>query len=69
MAMKQTDIKECAGLGGVAANSGLRKRLPEIQKNGFKTFYPKLQHSTDNAAMIAIAGYYNFVKATLLDRK
>ena len=70
LAMKQTGIKECAVSGGVAANSGLRNRLTEdAEKNGFKTFYPKLQYSTDNAAMIAVAGYYKFIKGDFVGQE
>ncbi len=49
--------------GGVSANSGLRRALQEAgDKFGWNIFIPPLQYSTDNAAMIAIAGYYKFLK-------
>ncbi|HVA98408.1 MAG TPA: tRNA (adenosine(37)-N6)-threonylcarbamoyltransferase complex transferase subunit TsaD [Bacteroidia bacterium] len=62
-AAEQTDIKEIAIAGGVAANSGLRNKLHEIaaQKN-WKVFIPELAYCTDNAAMIAITGYFKFLK-------
>lgn len=62
-AAKQFDIKQVAIAGGVSANSGLRKRLEERGKElGWETFIPKFEYCTDNAAMIAIAGYYMFQK-------
>lgn len=55
-------VKEIAIAGGVSANSELRKRLIEtgLQKN-WKTYIPKFEYCTDNAAMIAITGYYKFL--------
>ena len=62
-ASEETGIKEIAIAGGVSANSGLRNTITEIaNKYSWKTFVPKLQYSTDNAAMIAIAGYFKFQK-------
>jgi len=58
-AIKETDIKEVAIAGGVSANSELRKRLTELNT---KVFIPKFEYCTDNAGMIAIAGYYKFLK-------
>ncbi|WP_297376771.1 tRNA (adenosine(37)-N6)-threonylcarbamoyltransferase complex transferase subunit TsaD [uncultured Helcococcus sp.] len=47
--------------GGVAANKPLRERLEkEMSELGVKTYFPPLSLSTDNAAMIACAGYYNY---------
>jgi len=62
-AAKSTGIKQVALAGGVSANSGLRDRLTElaVEKN-WKTFIPKFSYTTDNAAMIAINGYYKFLK-------
>ncbi len=55
----QTGIKEIAIAGGVSANSYLRKLLGEYgQKYQWNTYIPKFEYCTDNAAMIAIAGYY-----------
>jgi N6-L-threonylcarbamoyladenine synthase len=60
-ASKITGIKSIAIAGGVSANSYLRKRLEESQElNGWKVHIPKLEYSTDNAAMVAIAGFYKF---------
>ena len=60
-AIKDTGISNVALAGGVSANSALRKRLHNlgIQKR-FNTYVPPLEYTTDNAAMIGIAGYYNY---------
>lgn len=58
-AAKQTGVKDIAIAGGVSANSGLRKELMEMgNKYRWNVFIPKFEYCTDNAAMIAIAGYY-----------
>ena len=63
MASDQTGIKEIAIAGGVSANSGLRNALNKMQETGnWNVFIPKLEYSTDNAAMIAITGYLKFLK-------
>ncbi len=57
----ETGIKEICLAGGVAANKGLRKSLEEMGKiQGWKTFIPRMEYCTDNAAMIALTGYYKF---------
>lgn len=61
MATKQTGITSVVIGGGVSANSGLRNRiLEEGAKRRWKTYLPELRFTTDNAAMIAIAGLYKF---------
>lgn len=61
-AAKQTGIKEVAIGGGVSANSALRERVTqEGAKRGWKTYLPEFKFTTDNAAMIAIAGYFRFL--------
>ena len=61
-AVKQTGIKDVCIGGGVSANSGLRERLvAEGRKRGWQTFLPEFKFTTDNAAMIAIAGYYHYL--------
>ena len=56
-----TGIKEVCIAGGVSANSGLRKTFEEMgEKYGWKTFIPPFEYCTDNAAMIAITGYYKY---------
>ncbi len=54
-------ISQVAIAGGVAANSGLRKRLVELSdKHHWKVFIPKFEYCTDNAAMIAMAAHYKY---------
>lgn len=61
-AAKREQIKSIAIAGGVSANSGLRKQLlAEAEKLGWNIFIPKFEYCTDNAAMIATAGYYQFL--------
>ena len=62
-AVRQTGIKEVTIGGGVSANSGLRGRITEEgQKRGWNTYLPEFKFTTDNAAMIAIAGYFRYLK-------
>jgi N6-L-threonylcarbamoyladenine synthase len=62
-AARENNITEIAIAGGVSANSGLRKRLQETgEKLGWKTYIPKFEYCTDNAAMIGITGYYMYQK-------
>ncbi|MFP4023255.1 MAG: tRNA (adenosine(37)-N6)-threonylcarbamoyltransferase complex transferase subunit TsaD [Thiohalospira sp.] len=62
MASKQTGIKQIAVAGGVSANSGLRNALSEKANiYGWETYIPAFKFTTDNAAMIAITGYYKFL--------
>lgn len=67
-AVKQTGIKQIAIGGGVSANSGIRNTLHEAQeKYGWRTYIPKFEYTTDNAAMIAIAGHYKFISEDFAD--
>lgn len=60
-AAKLTGIKEITIGGGVSANSGLRNRIEsERKKRGWNTYLPEFKFTTDNAAMIAIAGYFHY---------
>lgn len=60
-AVKQTGIRHVALSGGVSANTGLRNAFAERQKSGeWETYIPKFSYTTDNAAMIAITGYYKY---------
>ena len=60
--VKDTGIKEVAVAGGVSANNGLRNAFREhAKKYGWNIFIPKFGYTTDNAAMIAITGYYKFL--------
>ena len=61
-AAKLTGIRELTIGGGVSANSGLRERITaEGKKRGWNTYLPEFKFTTDNAAMIAIAGYYHYL--------
>ena len=61
-AVKETDIKEIAIAGGVSANQGLQKQLTTVAaQNNWQLYIPKLEYCTDNAAMIAISGYYKYI--------
>jgi N6-L-threonylcarbamoyladenine synthase len=61
-AARDTGIREIAIAGGVSANSGLRKAMTDNgQRKGWSVYIPKLSYSTDNAAMIAITGYFKFL--------
>ncbi len=62
-AAKRYDIKELAIAGGVSANSGLRGAIEKLgEKKGWKVHIPPFMLTTDNAAMIGIAGYYKYKK-------
>jgi N6-L-threonylcarbamoyladenine synthase len=62
-AIKDTGVTQVAIAGGVSANSGIRNRLTELAKKyKWDLFLPEFQYTTDNAAMIAITGYYKYLK-------
>jgi len=62
-AMQETGIKEIAIAGGVAANTGLQTALKaDAEKHEWNLYIPPDRFTTDNAAMIAISGYYKFLK-------
>ncbi|MBQ6604099.1 MAG: tRNA (adenosine(37)-N6)-threonylcarbamoyltransferase complex transferase subunit TsaD [Tidjanibacter sp.] len=62
-ASKETGIKEIAIAGGVSANSGLRKGIEEMgRRRKWNTYLPPIKFTTDNAAMIAVSGYYNYLQ-------
>jgi len=68
IASEQTGLKQIAIAGGVSANSGIRFAMAEAEKNyGWKTFIPKFEYTTDNAAMIGIVGYYKFLNKDFED--
>ncbi len=61
-AIKVTGVKDVAIAGGVSANSGLRSAMILLaEKMNFTVFIPEFKFTTDNAAMIAITGYYKFL--------
>ena len=62
IASKETGISNIAIAGGVSANSYLRKKLNELDREkNFKIYIPKFEYCTDNGAMIAIAGKYKYI--------
>ena len=62
-ASKDTGIRDIAIGGGVSANSGLRNGIVETgRRRGWRTFLPEFKFTTDNAAMIAMAGYFHYHK-------
>jgi N6-L-threonylcarbamoyladenine synthase len=69
LAVAETGIKQIAIGGGVSANSGIRQTLKEAESNyGWKTFIPKFEYTTDNAAMIGIVGYHKFLHHQFVDQ-
>jgi len=62
-ASRKTGIRQIALAGGVSANSALREAIgEEALKNSWELFIPPLNYTTDNAAMIAITGYYRYLE-------
>ena len=58
----ETGIREVCLAGGVSANSGLRKNFEEMgKKNHWNIYIPAFEYCTDNAAMVALTGYYKFL--------
>ena len=67
-AAKDHGMKQVALAGGVAANSGLREALKEAaEANGMKYYNPSMILCTDNGAMIASAGYFEYMKGVRSD--
>ena len=60
-AIEQTNINTVVLAGGVSANSYIRKAFWDLEKENVKIYMPDLKLCTDNAAMIASAGYYNYI--------
>lgn len=61
-AVKNTGITEVAVAGGVSANSGVRNAFEDhARRYGWKIHLPKFSFTTDNAAMVAITGYYKYL--------
>jgi N6-L-threonylcarbamoyladenine synthase len=62
-------IKDIALAGGVSANTGLRQGLQAMgDKKGWNCFIPEMQYCTDNAGMIAIAGYHKYLKGQFAEQ-
>ena len=66
-ALKQTKLNKIALAGGVSANSYIRAEFTKLEEMGIKVYYPELKLCTDNAAMIAAAGYYNYINGKQSD--
>ena len=62
IASQEFGIDNICIAGGVSANSGLKEKLMELKKEGKNIFIPPLKYTTDNAAMIGLAGYYAYTK-------
>ena len=60
-AIEKTGLKKITLAGGVSANSYIRAEFKKLEKQGIKVYMPDLKLCTDNAAMIASAGYYNYI--------
>lgn len=64
-AVQKTGITQVAIAGGVSANSEIRKRLKQTEEDkNWQTYIPEFEYTTDNAAMIGIAGYYKYLEAS-----
>ncbi|MBQ7551557.1 MAG: tRNA (adenosine(37)-N6)-threonylcarbamoyltransferase complex transferase subunit TsaD [Bacteroidales bacterium] len=62
-ALKNSRCKDLVLAGGVSANSGLRKAMQKIaMKHHRNLFVPSIDLTTDNAAMIAVCGYFKYLK-------
>ncbi len=61
-AIEQTNVKTVALAGGVSANKYIRNEVLKLEDEGIKVYMPDLKLCTDNAAMIASSGYYNFIE-------
>ena len=64
----ETGIKEVCIAGGVSANRGLRKSLEEMgTKYRWRIYIPAFQYCTDNAAMIALSGYFKYLEGNFAE--
>ena len=67
-AMKKYNVKNLILAGGVAANTGIREEFNKLkEENGFKFSYPSIKYCTDNATMVAAAGYYLYKEGRTSD--
>ena len=67
-ALKEYNVKNLIIAGGVSANSGIRNKFTELcQKNDINLTIPNIKYCTDNAAMIAAAGYFAYKKGIRAD--
>lgn len=69
-AAKSTGVNNIALAGGVSANSGLRNAILQLsEQNGWRSYIPEFRFTTDNAAMIAICGYYKYKAGQFTDQQ
>ena len=66
-AAKMLNINKIALAGGVSANSYIRSSFENLKSKGYEIYYPDLKLCTDNAAMIACSGYYNYINGKKSD--
>lgn len=64
-AIKQTNTNKIVLAGGVSANSYIRNKFENLKNEGIEVYYPEMTLCTDNAAMIASAGYYNYINGKI----
>ena len=67
VAIEKTNMKKIVLAGGVSANSYIRKEFEELQNQGIDVYMPDMKLCTDNAAMIASAGYYDYMAGKVDD--
>lgn len=68
-AANSLNIKNVVLAGGVSANSYIREKFKKLEEKDLKVYYPEPTLCTDNAAMIACAGYYNYLEGNISDLK
>ena len=67
-ALKEYNVKNLIIAGGVSANSGIRNKFIELcEKENINLTIPNIKYCTDNAAMIASAGYFAYKKGIKSD--
>ena len=64
-AIEETNSKKIVLAGGVSANTYIRKEFEKLKEKGIEVYMPDLSLCTDNAAMIASAGYYNYISGKI----
>ena len=67
-AARKYSLNKIVVAGGVSANSYIREQFAKLSREqGKEIYFPELQYCTDNAAMIASAGYYNYLEGNTAD--